>query len=337
MNRNQSAGMSAKMVIAMLLLAVSFLTLFLPWVEISIDVAGRKYTPEDLVQSICYEEDISRAEFDYELQDQLYDTMSELSDYGVGINEKKVLKAIDLVLDGKFSIWEMAKLTSDANSLTSKIVEYLETNLRKYKYGSAYYQVVSEELSSFEIVKLGCLLGMLVINGLLVLAAACFLLALRSIWTGRKGGLIAYIVIYLVMFTGILAGLNVGNDVLAGTLGSSLSSMVEELGLSRRSISFELLHLASAPIWGIVLVGAATVVSLLGGGSFRGKAGFTSADNWVCSSCGCSNDGSGVFCMGCGTKRPEKTICECGAPIKPGTSFCGKCGRRVDLSEDMDY
>lgn len=337
MNRNQSAVMSAKMVIAMLLLAVSFLTLFLPWVEISIDVAGRKYTPEDLVQSICYEEDISRAEFDYELQDQLYDTMSELSDYGVSINEKKALKAIDLVLDGKFSVWNMAKLTSYANSLTSKMVEYLEANLRERKYGSAYYQTVSEALSNFEDAKLGCLIGMLVIYGLLILATVCFFLALRSIWTGRKGGLIAYIVIYLVMFVGILLGLNEGNEVLARTLGSSLSSMVEELGLSRRSISFELLHLASAPIWGIVLVGAATVVSLLGGGSFGGKAAFTSVGNWVCSSCGCSNDGSGVFCMACGTKRPERTTCECGAPIKPDTSFCGKCGRRLDLAEDMDY
>lgn len=335
MNRNQSAGMSVKMVIAMVLLAASFLMLFFPWVKISIDIYGQEYTMEDLVEKACYEEDMSRADFDYELQDELYDTLSDLSDYGISVNAKKALKTLNMVLKGKLSVFNLVKLTSYVNSLMSKLIEYAEASLNSYGIVSKTY--IMQELSGYEDVKQVCFIAMLAVSGLLIVTAVCFILALRSIWTGRKGGLISYILIYLVLLVGILVGINQSNDLLQG-ISSYLTSMIASFGFSSNSItSLELFHVASAPVWGIVFVAAATVVSLLGGGSLRGKAAFASVGSWDCPSCGCSNDGSSSFCMACGTRRPERTTCECGAPIKPGTSFCGRCGRRLVPAQDTEY
>jgi membrane protease subunit (stomatin/prohibitin family) len=49
-----------------------------------------------------------------------------------------------------------------------------------------------------------------------------------------------------------------------------------------------------------------------------------------CTECG-TLLGTAKFCPQCGTPRPAQApaACSCGAPIAPGTKFCGECGKKL--------
>ena len=54
---------------------------------------------------------------------------------------------------------------------------------------------------------------------------------------------------------------------------------------------------------------------------------------WQCPQCGNECSAEAMFCMRCGTKRPQpqaQAFCpSCGAPASPGAAFCMKCGTKL--------
>ena len=123
-----------KKTIAVVLLLISFIMLFLPWISLSVDVMGQKLTISDLIQlSGVYEEYTS-----YELESEIYYSLQDLSEdmayEGVYMDPDQAMRMLKIVADGQLSPINSARVLSFLSDITNQMKDYLSYNMDEF-YG----------------------------------------------------------------------------------------------------------------------------------------------------------------------------------------------------------
>lgn len=340
MRRRGYSDLSVQSIIALVLVAVSFLMLLLPWAGISIEVMGRDYSLSELMETVQTYGGISEAQFKMELQSSIAELTSELADEtGIIINARKFANAVNKILDGGLSILDFATISSFSSGVLRDLDKAFAISFSQM---SAAERVAISQITN---AKTSVMIFAIALWVVIAILAASFAYAVYSLLKRRNNGIIVYTVALVLPIIGFIAFV-VGCNNAMQNYGNIVSSMLGDLmwsagiGGSSNLLSFDIFHLTLAPFVCLACaIGAMLVLRMriskkvspvhIGSISNIGK--------WNCPSCGTQNGMGNAYCLGCGNKRPEKPRCECGAEIKEGAAFCGKCGRKISVIEKPAY
>lgn len=333
--RRSNFKLPSKSIIALILAAVSFLMLLLPWVNLSIEILGRNYSIPDLLDLVCKYEGMTSMQFELEMQAGIAELAAELADdTGVVLKAKDATKNIEKVLDGSLSLLDAATITSYAGGVLKDIDQAMNLNLTGLsssdRVALMMISEISSTLSTVSIV-LWAVIAALVIT---------FIFAVATLPSFRKSGAIAYAVAVAVPVVATIIGVGTLNDTVQ-SYASYVTDLLDELlwmmGTSSYGVqSLEIFHLSAAPFLALICAVVAVVIMCAGTIRLPGiKTPTVPNFKWTCS-CGAQNSMGNTFCPSCGQKKPEKPRCACGAVIAPSSKFCGKCGKAVEFVESSN-
>lgn len=319
--------------IALVLAIISFLMLLLPWINVSIEVFGREYSIPDVVDLICYNEEIPATQVDLAIQVALSEFAEEVADdTGVVINTKDAANAVNKLLKGKWSLLDAATLTTYVGGVLKDIEQAINLSVYDMSYSERTVMMVISELSST--INTAAVVLWLII----VLLVGTFVFAIVTLRNHNKTGIIAYAIAVAVPVIAVWIAVGRTNNTLA-TYASYITDLIEDYLWDLGSFGIQnlkLVHVSAAPFVALMCAIAAVVTLVLSKGGKICGVDIPAVPNfkWTCA-CGVQNSLSNAFCSACGSKRPEKPRCECGAAIVPGTKFCGKCGKIVEIVADV--
>lgn len=331
--RRTNFKLPSKSVIALILAAVSFLMLLLPWVNLSVEILGRDYSVPDLLDLVCKYEGMTSMQFELEMQAGIAELAAELADEtGVILKAKEATKNIEKLLDGSLSLLDAATISSYAGGILKDIDQALNLNLAGLSSSDRMTLMMigeaSSTLSTVSIV-LWAVIAALVIT---------FIFAVTTLPSYKKTGAAAYTIAVAVPVVAVIIGVGTLNDTVqsyAGYITDALDDLLWMMGAGNYGVqNLEIFHLTAAPILALICAAAAVVVMCAGAVKLPGiKTPTVPNFKWTCT-CGAQNSMGNAFCSSCGQKKPEKPRCACGAVIVPGSRFCGKCGKAVEFVED---
>ena len=302
-------------VAACLLLAASFAMLFLPWISLSFEEYGLRYTLRELAEKASLrgvdELPTSLSQGERELYEKLLPELDALRDDRVS--------PLSIAL-GCLGCSRVLFQQSNAPALSDAAAQTLET-----------YASTLQLTGIFLLVLLG------------FLAVTC-LWALWSAATGYGFGVIPYL---FGSLPGIFA-LAFGSSILNGWYqGSSASANALRAAVSSYRLSG---NPASEPfrVTGFALLFPALLAGgvLLAFCALRGREEKRQAQSrsplpagqelpvqnrnvWRCPQCG-TLMGDGIYCVNCGERKLEPRLCAfCGERLEDGAQFCGLCGTPI--------
>lgn len=326
-------NLSSKSLIALALVAISFIMLLLPMLTISVEIMGRKYSFPDLIEIACAAEGISSVEFDMALQVEISELAEEMAeDAGIYINAKKTTKTMQRILDGRISLLDAAVISSFASGLLRDINDVMNLNLANMSSSDRIsLMMISDAATNTTITAV-------ILWVFIAFLVAAMVFAVLMLMNNRNVGVIVYaamtaipIVVILILISKLNNAMQSLFDSASGMLGSMMW-MISGSSMDYSMQSPELLHMSVAPVFALLFAAAAVVVTVVPGIKVPEMGPIEDLTKWTCA-CGCQNKLSNTFCPACGQKRPEKPRCECGAPIVPGTKFCGKCGSPISVPD----
>lgn len=323
----RKANVSAKSIIAILLVAVSFIMLLLPAANIALNTANGKYTIDDVLNKVAR---VSVQELQTELIDG-FDELMGSSNTDTYFIARKTAVSVCKILDGKVSLPEAASICGNVGKLLRTAASLDDdANALLTKYGSNF-KIVS--------VLIWCVLALLL------------LLALVSIFTLEKGHTtwtVVYTAANALVLSVILVVVGKLNAWIQPYFWDEYSTTLKRMGI----LNLNLFHVSSALYLSVIFAAAAILVSRLDGKVLKSarvcahcgaknKPGATfcvfcgkplsNQSDWKCS---CGQKNKGAFCTRCGNPRPEPSVrmrCNmCGTENAPGAKFCCKCGRPLD-------
>lgn len=322
-----SSAWTAKKLIALILLVLSFLMLFLPWVSISLNVMGQKFTIPKVVDYLSMYNGYSASEFKTELFRELVDLSDDMGREGMRMDPRQAMSAIELISDSKISPLDAARVCSYVSKLLGEAKTYLARNSQDL-YGEERLIASMLTDAAGNVVYAAILMWVLVIGAVLTFALALFFLI-----KDKKYGVIPYLcvsLVLLIVFAVMSLKVNDGIKQLISIFSYGASSFFSELGINYSpSMDLSIFHLGIAGILSCIFAAGALVLTLLSDGSAsRVKVpAFTIPKKWTCPSCGSEMAATSQFCTSCGTKRPEPLRCaSCGRILGKDTAFCPYCG-----------
>lgn len=327
----KSITWTTQKIIALLLLGLSFIMFFLPWMSISVKYRGERYSFGELVEYAAGLDGYSKAEIKEELYDTLYDASDDLEEEGIKLNPDRAMKIFEMIMDSKFSPFDVVRLCSFSGGLLRQFNRYLNDNI------DYLYWAQAETASAIKEASVKVTLATVFMIILLIVVLAGFLLGVYMILTDKKLGIIPYlagVVLFFLVFTitTISANSQMKQAYNSSSLGYSVSDMFSDMGVNISSSALNIFHITAAGIFCVLFaVGALCTVLLVkrmipAGTSMRSVI----EKKWICPSCGGTMDMGAAFCYKCGTKRPEAKRCvKCGSPLENGAAFCINCGTPV--------
>jgi len=305
-------NINKRKIIALVLVAISFITLFFPWITMSIEVMGQKYTVRDLLSM----DGSNPVEMEEELREDLWGIAKEAAEDGVTIKVNKLMNVFRMILDGKITPIGCADAATAIGGLIGDIVKT-----------EGPVDDVSERyiLSQIQSAQKSITTAAVVMWIAIMLLTGTMIYAICSLLTGKKYGIIAYASVTVVFFAVFaIATSKLNNGGILGILGD----LLEEAGAS----DFKLFHLTAAPFLCVITGISAVVVEKL---FVQNKHGYTevlptneSVGKWVCG-CGATNSNHSRFCYRCGRKQMEGRVCSCGEVLRADAAFCTNCGKRI--------
>lgn len=320
----RKTNVSAKSIVAILLVVVSFIMLLLPVVNISLNTANGKLTIDDVLNKVAR---VSVQEVQAKLIDDFDDLMGS-TDTNTYFIARKTAISVCKILDGKVSLIEAASICGNVGKLlrtAASLDDYASTSLSKY---GSNFGIVS--------VLIWCVLILLL---LLALASILSLKKGHTAWTAVYTAANALVLSVMLVVVGKL------NAWLQPQFWDEYSTVLKRMGI----LNLNLFHVSPALYISFICAVAAILVSRLNSKKlegakicahcgaknkpdtafciFCGKPLSIQAD-WTCS---CGQKNREAFCTKCGNPRPEpdtRMRCNmCGAENAPGAKFCCKCGR----------
>lgn len=306
--------------IALGLVVASFLMLLLPWIHISMEIMGQKYSMPDLVDLACRNEGISSAQYRMELQTGITDSLSELAeDTGVQVNAKYAILTLNKVMRGNLSFLDAALICTYTGRVLKDVDQALRLNILSMSSADSKMLMTLDQAGNS--VTIGAIVLWLVILAVVV----TFIVAVFTLLAGKKGGAVAYTIAIAVA---VVSSLICVAKINASLQGSGIELLED---LQNRFQATDLFHVSSVAGISLVCAVGSVLVMAVAGLWRKGSIVDPPTAMWRCS-CGYQNKPEDLFCAECGQKRPERARCKCGAVLIPGTKFCGVCGRPVEES-----
>lgn len=313
-------------IIVLGLVVISFVMLFFPWITMSIQVMGEKYTMQDIMSLVYAESGTTQSYLEEEMRESFTDMAQEAAQEGIQMDVDKMMDLLRMCLEGKISPIECATASAFLSSLLGDIVDAANNSA-----DAADLILVAKQIEGTKKSMATATIGMW---GILVLMTVGVIYAIYSLLADKKYGVMAYAGVSVVAFAAFAIAANKLNSSMLSVFGG-IYDIFEDMGLlgSASVADLDMFHLSAAP-YICMIAGIASVViekvQLSGNGV---PVISVSATKWICT-CGASNDDKNQFCCVCGQKRQGKKTCICGAEWKPGAMFCSGCGRKLDGAAD---
>ncbi|MBQ8972633.1 MAG: FHA domain-containing protein [Clostridia bacterium] len=317
MKGNWKAILMNKRTIAIVLAALSFISLYLPCIALT--ARGR--------QEVQYEFAYGGI-LDY---DSMIDSMSSSLSSAFGSTNKilRVAKRVtNFLRSGKISIMGL-------RSIMSGLVSVYNQGIKEGIY------ISSSDADSIAVIRV----GMWIVNIFWLITLVLAALSISNLVKRNRGNLpgaflIAVMALWLIAFLLVLlSAYDVFGRYMRATawpffgLAFAIASFVLGKQASRAGASQRFNVNAQAVQNGFA--SAVRAGNKLGKAVSKAAAGAVNAvsnanGGWVCPSCGQRMDGSNAFCGACGTPRPPKRLCPgCGTECPDDMNFCSKCGTPV--------
>ena len=316
-------------IVAMVLILVSLIMLFLPWMKLNLRTP---YGAVKLEQVAAMGGIDLRQSF---MDEVVADLEEDAREYGIFLDRNKIMDAFDLVIKGKWSPFQLLGLAGKTRSFLKQYSQYLTAEENDYaqRWGYDDRDAVDARNQNQQIkgYRSSVSLFYFILLFVLILTLALSLLALYSAFRGKKLGLLPY------LFSAAVLEIAVG--IFAGTLNKNLIPLMELPASAGYSIKFAL------AVGGILcLVFGALAFGSLFAPVYEEGQERNAAGNWRCPRCGTMLQADQNFCLSCGAKRPESAPAPvaaaplaaargwkcpgCGASLKNSQNFCSKCGTK---------
>ncbi len=318
---------TTKKVVAAVLLLLSFSMFFFPWMSISLNVMGQKFTISKILDYVSMYNGYSAAQFKTELYDELVDISADMAWEDVHMDPNQAMTTIDLIADSNITPVDAARICSFASNLLDETQNYLARNSQDL-YGEE--KIIASMITDVA----GKVTFASVIMWVLVLGiAVAFLISLYLLLKGRKYGVVPYLctsLVLLMVFMVLTEKVNSGIKQLINTFSYGAATFFSELGISYSStMDLSIFHLSIAGFLSLIFAAGALTLSIVGDEKIvRVKIpSIIAIKKWTCPSCGSEMAVGSAFCTSCGTKRPEAFRCaNCGRSLGRDVAFCPTCG-----------
>ena len=323
-----------KKLIAIVLVLVSLVCLLSSGFKIRVEIAGKKYTVDDIFRNAG----TSRKEFEMNMRSELDDINDELVDFGLRINHNKLANLAGNLLDGKITLVDLAKSSSFINKALGKAL----------KAQSSYDMWMMPMYQSMEELKNNVAIVAAVMWFFIAVAAATALYAIFAILTNKKRACLIYTIVVAVLLIAMAVLANVLNDQLR-MVEYEMAALLEEIDMLRYASE---LNLRIFRVRAVVFFSLLTAVGagILCAGSSKPAAKRVRAVNThpiavperiapaekTCHNCGKAVQADQIFCDLCGTdlhrkpEPPKESRCPaCGSVVDKNAAFCGCCGNAM--------
>ncbi len=330
--KNGSVGKTC----AAILLVLSLILMFFPWISCHVVVMGQKVTIPDLIEMAAASEWISTPEMEREIREEIRGACQALNEEGFKADASAAIRMYEAVRDGRISPAEALQICTFAQNFLREMNLYIN-DYEAYEYTDAFLIGLIRD-AAVKVTAAASVLWVLA-AGLVI----CSVIILRSLWSEKTRAAVLLPVLYLVtgiLFYGICVNVN---DTLSG-LGNDLSWLISDLtglvgGYSAKDL--ELMHLTWIPAAGLLCTAGVPVLAATDISGSLGKKAVSARPGKgpgtkVCSSCGKPIRKDSVFCVYCGKaaagkEAPGKRVCSrCGNPVREGYAFCTRCGNPVE-------
>ena len=135
--------------VALAMIVISVLMLVLPWMGISFELMGSRYSLPDVIDLICSYSGTSEAQFRMELKDELFDMAESLEDEGVAISARCAVNVVESILDGGISPLDAASASSFIGGILNDLVKEYNLKLLLLNYltkNLPYIKLIYEKL-----------------------------------------------------------------------------------------------------------------------------------------------------------------------------------------------
>lgn len=291
----RSSHWTPKKIIAFILLILSALLIIFPWMNAYVSILGQRFT---IPRVLDYSEPSGYSAF----KTEIYEGLSELSrdmarEQGIYMSADQAMSAVELILNGRISPIDAARICSAAASVLAKMKACMVKEYQDY-YGTE--KVVADFIidGADKAAVAAVIMWVLIIGGAIALALALYLLIID-----KKYSAIPYFCFSALLLIAFVVATSKANDGIRRYVGSMsdvaylLAGIDIDNGLSA---DFSLFHLGISGILSFVFATGALVLSLLQKTGER-RAETVESAGWYCSTCGRYNEGA--FCTNCGRDR----------------------------------
>ena len=327
MKRDAGIRWTTKKIVSLVLLILSFLMLFLPWMSISINAMGQKFTIPKMLDYLSMYNGYSATEFRAELYDEFVELSEDMAWEGVHMDPKQAMTTFELLSDSKISPLDAARICSFASNLLGETKNYLARNSQDL-YGEERILASMITDAAGKVAFAAVLMWVLVIGGIIA-----FVLSVLFLIKDKKYCVVPYLCIsflLLIFYAVMTSKVNSGVKQLISTFSYGAASFFSEFGINySSSMDLSVFHLGIAGILSFIFATSALVLTLVREDtiSFVKIPTMDSPKKWTCPSCGSNMAATSLFCTSCGTKRPEVMRCtSCGRTLEKDVAFCPHCG-----------
>ncbi|MBQ1675466.1 MAG: zinc ribbon domain-containing protein [Oscillospiraceae bacterium] len=312
---------NAQKKIAAVLLVVSFVMAFLPWISIRMDLGIEGvHTLKGAYAYAAREDGTStrevRREFLSSMENMIERTIETMKEAGVKtrLTSKQYLNTYKAMEDGLISPNELGSMTVVMSRLYRMELDYFK------KIGGSY-GTYNAQLAKVQTIKSSLTTAAVLLWIGMILLFASFLLACRGLWKGDKRTAVPYAAVWLLLCIYVL--------IVVGQLNTPEMAQMWPTTLNG-SVSGEVkFRFMVWPIFGLLLAVGFCVVSHTSH-KVLPAAVPVKAVGWRCPACGAMCDDDAAFCSSCGARKPEPRRCPgCGQIVEEDSVFCANCGTRL--------
>ena len=324
-------------VIALALLVISFLMLFVPWIDLHAELStnysvhgGRGYTFDDVINEFAYLEDLTpsqmKSEFEYDLTQVLINDLKwEAEDYNIPfhVTEEQLIRTVRGLYNGKISVPELARAATLAYRLTRTAVL-----LEEERWGEA-----SE--AEYRLVK-GLRTASVLLWIIIVLFIIAFVIAGAAVLTGstekNRSRLIPYAGLCIILLIACIISVNKGNEAFISyelNLHDYVADLLEDFDIISNwsDMGERVFYLTSGGYWCVILALLAFGATWLPDKLPLSDTKAVIQTNWICPECGSRSAMTAAFCKTCGTPKPQAKRCtKCGKVLQEDERYCSRCG-----------
>ncbi len=321
---------TSKKIIAMILLGLSFIMFFVPWMSISLNVMGQKFTIPKVLDYVAMYNSFSPAQFKTELYDELVEISEEMTWEGIHMDPKQAMTTIDLISDSTITPIDAARISTFANSLLTEIKSYLSRNSQDF-YGEERILASMVTDVAGEVAFAAVFMWVLVIANVLAFSISIYL-----VFKDKKYGAVPYICVSFVMlivFAVLSSKVNGGIKQLISMFSYGAASFFSNLGINySSSMDLSVFHLSAAGFFSVIFAVGALVLSIIENGKSITIPPFAVEKKWTCLSCGNAMAARPAYCPFCGTpsgekhSSPTKQCPSCKRSVSSESSTCPFCG-----------
>lgn len=290
----RSSHWTAKKIIAFVLLILSALLIIFPWMNVYVSILGQRLT---IPRALDYSSPSGYSEFKTEIYEGLSELSWNMAEEGIYMSADQVMSVVELILNGRISPIDAARICSAAASILAKMKACMVKEYQDY-YGTD--KIVADVIIDVadKAAVAAVIMWVLIIGGAIALAFALYLLI-----KDKKYSAIPYFcfsALLLIVFVVVTFKANDGIRRYVGSMSDVAYLLTGIDSGNALSADFSFFHLGISGILSFVFATGALVLSLLQKTGER-RAETVESAGWYCSTCGRYNEGA--FCTNCGRDR----------------------------------